>query len=68
MPPSEFHWAKEVVVSLLACREMLFHNDEPSWGLVVLLVSKAAGVKRKFAEVEQDRTAGITIVTTKIKE
>lgn len=37
---------------------MLFQNVEPSWGLVVLLLSKAAGLKKQFSEVEQDRTAG----------
>lgn len=39
---------------------MLFQNVEPSWGLVVLLLSKAAGLNQKFSEMEQDRTAGIS--------
>lgn len=45
---------------------MLFQNNEPSWGLAVLLVSKAAGVKKKIPEVEQDNTTGkIKVVVSK---
>ncbi|KAK9869816.1 hypothetical protein WA026_003545 [Henosepilachna vigintioctopunctata] len=40
-------------------RNLLQHSDCPKWGLIVLLMSKAAGIKNKVAEIERDVTSGI---------
>lgn len=40
-------------------RELLLGNHKPTWGLIVLLVSKAAGIKAEFADVDRDVTAGL---------
>lgn len=40
-------------------RDLLLNNATPSWGLVILLVSKAGGLKKSFSEIEHDNTAGI---------
>ncbi|RZC33475.1 hypothetical protein BDFB_009637 [Asbolus verrucosus] len=39
---------------------LLLRNELPTWGLIVLLISKVAGLNSKFSELERDRTAGCT--------
>lgn len=40
-------------------RDVLFKSTTPSWGLIVLLISKASGLKKEFSAIDQDITAGI---------
>lgn len=44
---------------LNVAREFIQPADSPKWGLIVLLVSKAAGVKIDAPEIEQDKAIGI---------
>ncbi|CAG9858478.1 unnamed protein product [Phyllotreta striolata] len=40
-------------------RELIINKESPSWGLLVLLISKAAGLNKKFSPVECDINAGV---------
>ncbi|XP_017775491.1 PREDICTED: uncharacterized protein LOC108561886 [Nicrophorus vespilloides] len=40
-------------------KDLFFKNDFPSFGLIILLISKAGGVKQIAKDMEMDRTAGI---------
>lgn len=40
------------------CRELILNKQVPTWGLIVLLVSKAGGVSREFSQVDCDAKAG----------
>ncbi|CAG9813895.1 unnamed protein product [Phaedon cochleariae] len=40
-------------------RELILNKETPTWGLIVLLVSKAGGLSREFSAVDHDITAGI---------
>lgn len=40
-------------------RNLLLRNDQPNWGLVVLLTSKMAGFNSKFSDAECDERADI---------
>ncbi|XP_062553476.1 all trans-polyprenyl-diphosphate synthase PDSS2-like [Armigeres subalbatus] len=46
---------------LLRTAKTLIHNDknQQAWGLIVLLVSKAAGHAESIPEMEQDKSAGV---------
>lgn len=37
------------------------HNNMQTWGLIVLLISKAAGHAPNVPEMEQDKSAGVLI-------
>lgn len=39
-------------------RELFVQNELPTWGLVVLLVAKAGGLKANFSNTERDISAG----------
>lgn len=45
----------------VAHRNLLYHgkNNMQAWGLIVLLISKAAGYAPTIPEIEQDRTVGV---------
>ncbi|XP_057667670.1 all trans-polyprenyl-diphosphate synthase PDSS2-like [Diorhabda carinulata] len=40
-------------------RELLLNKETPSWGLLVLLISKAGGLSNKFSKLDCDINAGI---------
>lgn len=39
-------------------RELLLSKQVPSWGLIVLLVSKVAGLNKQVTQLDCDITAG----------
>lgn len=43
----------------------MLKNELPTWGLIVLLMSKVAGLNSNFPELECDKTAGIKFVLTR---
>jgi len=40
-------------------RDLIIGDRTPTWGLIVLLVSKAGGLGKDFADMDKDVTAGI---------
>ncbi|XP_072397645.1 all trans-polyprenyl-diphosphate synthase PDSS2-like [Diabrotica undecimpunctata] len=40
-------------------RELLLNKEVPSWGLIVLLISKAGGLRTKLSQLDCDINAGI---------
>ncbi|KAI4465117.1 geranylgeranyl pyrophosphate synthase [Holotrichia oblita] len=45
-------------------RDLILNNEKPSWGLIVLLVSKAGGHIKSYTDVDEDKTAGIHTLAT----
>lgn len=43
---------------LATARDLLIGDGVPSWGLIVLLVSKAGGLQNDFSDIDKDTTAG----------
>lgn len=43
-------------------RDIIQQNDTAKWGLIVLLISKAAGIKPGIPEKEQDGLTGMSYV------
>lgn len=39
-------------------RDLLLSREVPAWGLIVLLISKAGGIKSPLSHLEYDVTAG----------
>ncbi|XP_022918780.1 all trans-polyprenyl-diphosphate synthase PDSS2-like [Onthophagus taurus] len=44
---------------LSIAKDLLMNTENPSWGLIVLLVAKAGGQHEKFRAIDKDVTAGI---------
>ncbi|KAL1491666.1 hypothetical protein ABEB36_012228 [Hypothenemus hampei] len=44
---------------LATARNLILGDKTPTWGLIVLLVSKAGGLERDFSDMDKDITAGI---------
>ncbi|KAJ8939021.1 hypothetical protein NQ314_011274 [Rhamnusium bicolor] len=42
-----------------AARDLIINKQSLSWGLIVLLISKAGGLNKEFSQVDCDITAGI---------
>ncbi|GJQ70208.1 hypothetical protein Trydic_g22666 [Trypoxylus dichotomus] len=40
-------------------RDLIMNSEKPSWGLMVLLVSKAGGRNKNFSDIDKDVTAGV---------
>lgn len=43
---------------LATARDLLIGDRVPSWGLIVLLVSKAGGLQNEFSDIDKDINAG----------
>jgi decaprenyl-diphosphate synthase subunit 2 len=44
---------------LKTAKNLILRDEQLTWGLIVLLMSKVAGLNSNFSELECDRTAGI---------
>ncbi|XP_030761395.1 decaprenyl-diphosphate synthase subunit 2-like [Sitophilus oryzae] len=44
---------------LAAARDLIIGGQTPTWGLIVLLISKAGGLGKGFSDIDKDVTAGI---------
>uniref|UniRef100_A0AAR5Q724 Decaprenyl-diphosphate synthase subunit 2 n=1 Tax=Dendroctonus ponderosae TaxID=77166 RepID=A0AAR5Q724_DENPD len=44
---------------LTTARDLIIGDRTPTWGLIVLLISKAGGLGKHFSEMDKDVTAGI---------
>ncbi|XP_048519099.1 all trans-polyprenyl-diphosphate synthase PDSS2-like [Dendroctonus ponderosae] len=43
---------------LTTARDLIIGDRTPTWGLIVLLISKAGGLGKHFSEMDKDVTAG----------
>lgn len=43
-------------------RDLILGGRTPTWGLIVLLISKAGGLEKGFSDIDKDVTAGKVII------